>query len=96
MDNAIYIIEMERVYKHLDRIDLSNEFDLFNSRPKLELNILAEFLGYIEKKYPYKTEHVDSISDILNIDEFAEYIEDRYSCFKVNSYFITISNIIKE
>ena len=91
MDNAIYIIEMERVYKHLDHIDLSYEFDLFDYKP-----ILAEFLGYIEKKYPYKTEHVDSISDILNIDEFAEYIEDRYSCFKVNSYEITISNIIKE
>ena len=96
MDNAIYIIEMERVYKHLDRIDLSNEFDLFNSRPKLELNILAEFLGYIEKKYPYKTDYVDGISDILNINEFAEYIDDRYSCFKVNSYEITVFNIIKE
>jgi len=91
MDIGIYIIEKERVYKHLDRIDLSHEFDLFDYKP-----ILSEFLGYIEKKYPYKTDHVDKISDILNINEFAEYIEDRYSCFKVNSYDITVYNIIKE
>ena len=96
MDSETYTIEIDGVYKHLDSIDLSNEFDLFNSRPKLELNILAEFLGYIENKYPYKTDYVDGISDILNINEFAEYVEDRYPCFKINSYDITVYNIIKE
>lgn len=96
MDSETYTIEIDGVYKHLDSIDLSNEFELFNSRPKLGLSVLSEFLGYIEKKYPYKTDYVDGISDILNINEFAEYIEDRYSCFKVNSYEITVYNIIKE
>lgn len=91
MDIGIYIIEKERVYKHLDRIDLSHEFDLFDYKP-----ILSEFLGYIEKKYPYKTEHVDGIFNILNIDEYAEYLEDKYSCFIINSYDITVYNIIKE
>lgn len=96
MDRKTYLVEMDRVYKHLDSIDLSHEFDLFNSRPNLGLNVLAEFLRYIEKKYPYKTEHVDGIFNILTIDECAEYLEDKYSCFIINSYEITVYNIIKE
>ena len=96
MDSKTSTIEIDGVYKHLDSIDLSNEFDLFNSRPKLELNILAEFLGYIENKYPYTTHYISNISDLLDINDFARYIENNYSCFKINSYDITVYNIIKE
>ena len=52
-------------------------------------------MAYLKDKYPYKTTEVYDLFDIIGVDEFADYIKDKYPKLKINSYEITVYNIMK-
>jgi len=83
---------LEEYNKVIDFLDTINIISIFNNHKHLSIQSIVDL---IDESYDYSTEEASSIFDILNTEDFVNYVNERYPN-KINiSEHITVDYDIK-